>query len=58
MLSSVSTFAGQMLFEYLEDRVGFDAPFNDIIFLGMTLAIILFFRHSVAKIHYLKKYEP
>jgi hypothetical protein len=37
-------FAAQMLFEYLEDEVaGFDAPFNDIIFLGMTLAILVLF---------------
>ena len=37
-------FAVQMLFEYLEDEVaGFDAPFNDIIFLGMTLAILVLF---------------
>jgi hypothetical protein len=36
-------FAAQMLFEYLEDEVGFDAPFNDIIFLGMTLAILILF---------------
>jgi hypothetical protein len=37
-------FAIQMLFEYLEDEVeGFDAPYNDIIFLGMTLAILALF---------------
>jgi hypothetical protein len=37
-------FAAQMLFEYLEDEVeGFDAPYNDIIFLGMTLAILVLF---------------
>ncbi|HJS82632.1 MAG TPA: hypothetical protein VJ742_07320 [Nitrososphaera sp.] len=37
-------FAVQMLFEYLEDEVeGFDAPYNDIIFLGMTLAILALF---------------
>ena len=37
-------FAAQMLFEYLEDEVeGFDAPFNDIIFLGMPLAILVLF---------------
>ena len=37
-------FAAQMLFEYLEDEVeGFDAPYNDIIFLGMTLAILILF---------------
>lgn len=38
-------FAVQMLFDYLEDAVeGFDTPYNDIIFLGMTLAILgLFF---------------
>jgi hypothetical protein len=37
-------FAVQMLFDYLEDEVaGFDAPFNDIIFLGMTLAILVLF---------------
>ncbi|MGI0036819.1 MAG: hypothetical protein ACRD99_00490 [Nitrososphaera sp.] len=36
-------FAAQMLFDYLEDEAGFDSPFNDIIFLGMTLAILVLF---------------
>lgn len=37
-------FAAQMLFDYLEDEVeGFDTAYNDIIFLGMTLAILVLF---------------
>ncbi|HKX81602.1 MAG TPA: hypothetical protein VJL54_05035 [Nitrososphaera sp.] len=37
-------FAAQLLFEYLEDEVeGFDQPYNDLIFLGMTLAILVLF---------------
>jgi hypothetical protein len=37
-------FAVQMFFEYLEDEVeGFDTPFNDVIFLSMTLAVLILF---------------
>ncbi len=37
-------FAVQMLFDYLEDEVpGFETPYNDIVFLSMTLAILLLF---------------
>lgn len=37
-------FAVQLFFEYLEDEVeGFDTPYNDMIFLGMTLAILVLF---------------
>ncbi len=37
-------FAVQMLFDFLEDEVeGFETPYNDIIFLGMTLAILALF---------------
>jgi hypothetical protein len=37
-------FAIQMLFDYLEDEVaGFETPYNDMIFLGMTLAILALF---------------
>jgi hypothetical protein len=37
-------FAVQMLFDYLEDEVpGFETPYNDVVFLSMTLAILLLF---------------
>lgn len=37
-------FAVQLFFEYLEDEVeGFDQPYNEIIFLCMTLAILVLF---------------
>ncbi len=43
-------FAVQMFFDYLEDVVkGFDAPFNDIIFTGITLAILALFFMAVVR---------
>jgi hypothetical protein len=37
-------FAVQLLFEYLEDEVaGFETPYNDVIFLSMTFAILALF---------------
>ena len=37
-------FAVQMLFDYLEDEVpGFETPYNDMVFLSTTLAILLLF---------------
>jgi hypothetical protein len=43
-------FAVQMLFEYLEDAVKwFDSPFNDIIFTGFTLAILVLFFVAIVK---------
>jgi hypothetical protein len=37
-------FAIQMFFDYLEDAVeGFDTPYSDIIFYGITLAILVLF---------------
>jgi uncharacterized membrane protein len=43
-------FAGQMLFEYLEDAVaGFEAPYNDVIFLGITLGILVLFFLAVVR---------
>ncbi|HKU48410.1 MAG TPA: hypothetical protein VJP79_00545 [Nitrososphaera sp.] len=37
-------FAVQMLFDYMEDAVeGFETAYNDIVFLGMTLAILVLF---------------
>jgi hypothetical protein len=43
-------FSAQMLFEYLEDAVkGFDSPFNDIIFTGFTLAILVLFFVAIVK---------
>jgi hypothetical protein len=39
-----------MLFEYLEDAVkGIDSPFNDIIFTGFTLAILVLFFVAIVK---------
>jgi hypothetical protein len=43
-------FAAQMLFEYLEEAVqGFDSPFNDIIFTGFTLAILVLFFIAIVR---------
>ncbi|MGI0014057.1 MAG: hypothetical protein ACREBU_11530 [Nitrososphaera sp.] len=43
-------FAGQMLLDYLEDTVpGVEGPFNDIIFLGMTLAILVLFFTAIVR---------
>ncbi len=43
-------FAVQLFFEYLEDAVeGFDAPYNDVIFLGMTLAILVLFFTAIVR---------
>lgn len=43
-------FAVQLFFEYLEDAVeGFDAPYNDVIFLGMTLAILVLFFMAIVR---------
>jgi len=43
-------FAVQMFFVYLEDAVeGFDQPFNEIIFLGITLAILVLFFTAIVR---------
>ena len=43
-------FAVQMFFDYLGDAVdGFDAPFNDIIFMGITLAILVLFFMAIVR---------
>lgn len=43
-------FAVQMFFDYLGDAVeGFDTPYNDIIFLGITLAILALFFIAIVR---------
>jgi len=43
-------FAVQMFFDYLEDAVeGFETPYNDIIFLGITLAILVLFFMAIVR---------
>lgn len=43
-------FAAQMLFDYLEDEVeGFETEYNDIIFLGITLAILVLFFLAIVR---------
>ena len=43
-------FAVQIFFDYLEDAVeGFDTPYNDIIFLGITLAILVLFFIAIVR---------
>lgn len=48
--AAFALFAVQMLFDYLEDEVeGFEQPYNDIIFLGMTLAILVLFFMAIVR---------
>jgi len=43
-------FAVQIFFDYLEDAVeGFETPYNDIIFLGITLAILVLFFIAIVR---------
>jgi hypothetical protein len=43
-------FAIQMFFDYLEDAVeGFDTAYSDIIFYGITLAILVFFFLAIVR---------
>ena len=43
-------FAIQMFFDYLEDAVeGFDTAYSDIIFYGMTLAILVLFFLAIVR---------
>ena len=43
-------FAVQIFFDYLEDAVeGFETPYNDIIFLGITLAILVLFFMAIVR---------
>jgi hypothetical protein len=43
-------FAIQMFFDYLEDAVeGFDTPYSDIIFFGITLAILVLFFIAIVR---------
>jgi hypothetical protein len=43
-------FAVQVFFDYLEDAVeGFEAPYTDIIFLGITLAILVLFFMAIVR---------
>jgi hypothetical protein len=43
-------FAIQMFFDYLEDAVeGFDTAYSDIIFFGITLAILVFFFIAIVR---------
>ena len=43
-------FAIQMFFDYLEDAVeGFDTAYSDIIFYGITLAILVLFFLAIAR---------
>ena len=43
-------FAIQMFFDYLEDAVeAFDTPYSDIIFFGITLAILVLFFMAIAR---------
>jgi inner membrane protein involved in colicin E2 resistance len=43
-------FAIQMFFDYLEDAVeGFDTAYSDIIFFGVTLAILVFFFIAIVR---------
>lgn len=43
-------FAVQMFFDYLSDAVAaFDAPINDVVFSGITLAILALFFMAIVK---------
>ena len=43
-------FAVQIFFDYLEDAVeGFETPYNDVIFLGITLAILVLFFMAIVR---------
>jgi ABC-type phosphate transport system permease subunit len=43
-------FAIQMFFDYLEDAVeAFDTPYSDIIFFGITLAILVLFFMAIVR---------
>ena len=43
-------FAVQMFYEYLEDAVeAFDTPYGDIIFTGITLAILVLFFMAIVR---------
>ena len=43
-------FAVQIFFDYLEDAVeGFETPYNDVIFLGITLAILVLFFIAIVR---------
>jgi hypothetical protein len=43
-------FAIQMFFDYLEDAFeGFDTPYTDIIFFGITLAILVLFFMAIVR---------
>jgi ABC-type phosphate transport system permease subunit len=43
-------FAIQIFFDYLEDAVeAFDTPYSDIIFYGMTLAILVLFFMAIVR---------
>jgi hypothetical protein len=43
-------FALQMFFDYLEDAVpGFDTPYADVIFYGITLAILVLFFMAIVR---------
>jgi hypothetical protein len=43
-------FALQMFFDYLEDAVqGFDTPYADVIFFGITLAILVLFFMAIVR---------
>jgi hypothetical protein len=43
-------FAIQILFDYLEDAIeAFDTPYSDIIFYGMTLAILVLFFIAIVR---------
>jgi len=43
-------FAVQIFFDYLEDAVeGFETPYNDVVFLGITLAILVLFFMAIVR---------
>jgi hypothetical protein len=43
-------FAVQIFFDYLEDSVeGFETPYNDVIMLGITLAILVLFFMAIVR---------
>jgi hypothetical protein len=43
-------FSLQLFFDYLEDAVpAFDTPYSDIIFFGITLAILVLFFMAIVR---------
>jgi ABC-type phosphate transport system permease subunit len=43
-------FAIQMFFDYLEDAIeAFDTPYTDMIFFGITLAILVLFFMAIVR---------